>query len=272
MERLHDLSDVTFIIPFCLDSPARLRNVRLVVESLVRHFTTTVVVSEYDAISRLQLDHWPAPLRGRLCHQYFHNPEPYFQRTRSANLVARAVQTPYLAIYDADVLVETEQLLQAVAWLRDGRCRMSLPFANRVIWIPRDDVPALGSCPTDAELAALPYPTSDDTQIFVGLVGLLNTRAFLKAGLMNEHFRAWGYEEMELYIRLLKLGYRILRTGGRAYHLGHGNAGHSGPDHPEFLNNQREYHRILALNPDELRREIASWPWLPRVGHTRAAA
>ena len=70
-----------------------------------------------------------------------------------------------------------------------------------------------------------------------------------------------GFEEMELYIRLLKLGFRVLRTSGRAYHLGHPDGGNSSSEHPHFLDNRREYHKVLSLNPADLRQYVSTWPW-----------
>jgi GT2 family glycosyltransferase len=110
-------------------------------------------------------------------------------------------------------------------------------------------------------LASCGSSNRGDDHLFLGLINLVRMDCFTEAGLMNEHFRSWGYEEMELHMRFRQLGYRILRTGGLAYHLGHGDAGDSGPYHPYFAANRREYHRICALNPDELRAEIAGWPW-----------
>ena len=43
-----DLSDCTFIIPLKIDSPARERNIELVLAYLTSNFITTIVVTEAD--------------------------------------------------------------------------------------------------------------------------------------------------------------------------------------------------------------------------------
>lgn len=255
---MQNLSDMTFIIPFSLDSADRLRNLQIVSEYLLKHFDTTILIAEYAAHQKLTPDDLPQD--ERLIHRFYRNPKPYFQRTRSVNLAVQDIDTPYFAIYDTDVLLPPAQVVAAVELLRAGECTMCLPFANRMMWIPREDVSALQP-PTPAKLAAFDYPVSDDSFIFVGLVNFLDKASFIEAGMMNEHFRSWGFEEMELYIRLLKLGYPVLRTGGIAYHLGHERGADSLPHNDYYAANQREYHKVMAMNPDDLRAYIASWEW-----------
>ncbi len=262
--RVHDLSDITFIIPFSFDLPERLRNLRIVTQFLTANFNSRIIVSEYDTVRRLRPALLPSSVRRSVRHLFFRNPNSYFQRTRSVNLACSEVDTPLLAVCDADVLLMTAQYVEGVTALREGRCDMCLPFENRVMWIPRDDVPAIMPVPDDRMLSGLSHETSDDSHVFFGLICLLNTQSFLDAGMMNEHFKSWGYEEMEFHMRLLKLGYRIRHTGGLAYHLGHGNGGDTGPEHEHYTNNMREYHRVLYSNVEDLHAYIASWPWAGR--------
>ena len=113
--------------------------------------------------------------------------------------------------------MQTWQYEQAITLLRDGCCDMALPFANRVMWVPSEHVADLRREVSDERLDALTYEVSDDAYIFLGLIHLSNTRSFKHVrhdG--NERFRSWGYEEMEFYVRLLKLGFRVRRTYGQA--------------------------------------------------------
>jgi hypothetical protein len=41
-----DLSDVTFTIPFKLDTPERLRNVNIIIDFLNKNFTTNILLCE----------------------------------------------------------------------------------------------------------------------------------------------------------------------------------------------------------------------------------
>lgn len=260
---LAKLADLSFIIPFRLDLSERLRNLVLVCAHLSDRFGSPIIVAEYDQQRRLQLDLLPHALRRRVRHLFLESP-PAFQRTRSVNLAARHVDTPLMAICDCDVLLPTRQYLDGAQLLRDGACAMCLPFENRVMWIPRDEVPRLDGSTGDSVLEGLAYPVSEDDHIFLGLISMLRTETFFTAGQMNENFLSWGYEEMEFYIRLLKLGYGVMRSSGRAYHLGHGNGGDTGPAHAFFEDNRREYHRVLALNPADLRNYIDTWPWVQK--------
>jgi uncharacterized membrane protein YobD (UPF0266 family) len=269
---MHDLRDVTFIVPFALDSEDRLRNLKISTEYLVSHFLTNIVISEYADKPRLSLKNWSPALKRNIRHEFFQNSNPYFQRTRSVNLAVKTITTPYFAIYDSDVLLKTGQYLQAAALLRSRKADMVLPFSNRVMWIQDDGVTALPSGISDTTLASLAYPVSDDSYIFLGLVNFINRQSFLAAGMMNENFRAWGFEEMELYMRMIKLGYNVLRTPGLAYHLDHYRGGGSNAEHAYYQANQQEYHRILALNPDEMRGYIRTWSWLEEEEPERRGA
>jgi len=257
-----DLSDVTFVIPFCLDSASRLTNLRTVLEFVLGRFDTSIIVSELDQQPKLKLDFLPPELRRKILHRFHQNDSRAFSRSRSVNLATAEIVTPYLVINDADVLLQTQQYLDGVTLLRDGACDMALPYANRVMWIPTEDVATLQQDLSDERLAGLKYTVSDDSYIFLGLIGLLDTQAFKRAGMMNERFRSWGFEEMELYIRLLKFGFRVLRTSGYAYHLGHPKTTNSSSRHPHYIDNVREYHKVFALNPRDLREYVKSWPWV----------
>jgi hypothetical protein len=257
-----DLSDVTFVIPFAMDSPDRLRNLHITTRFLLRNFSTHILISEYAAEPKLDLRQWSMPARHSIQHHFFQNPHPYFQRTRSVNLAVKTISTPFFVIYDSDVLLCTRQYIEAAMLLRGRNADMCLPFSNRVMWIPQEGVESLPTPVNDDVLDGLRYEVSDDRHIFLGLVNFLNTRSFIESGMMNEHFKSWGYEEMELYMRLIKLGYSVLRTSGLAYHLDHYRGSDSSANHEYFEHNQQEYHRILAHNPDDLRRYTLSWPWL----------
>lgn len=195
---MRDLKDVTFVIPFALDSEDRLRNLKISTEYLLSHFQTNIVISEYAGNSHLELDSWSPAARRHIRHEFFQNANPYFQRARSVNLAVRTINTPYFAVYDSDVLLKTGQYLQAAALLRSRKADMVLSFANRVMWIPAQGVTELPNGISDTTLASLEDPISDDSYIFLGLVNFINRQSFLKAGMMNENFRAWGFEEMEL--------------------------------------------------------------------------
>jgi predicted glycosyltransferase involved in capsule biosynthesis len=269
---MHDLNDVTFVIPFALDSEDRLRNLKISTEYLLTHFQTNIVISEYADRSRLSLDQWSPAMTRNIRHEFFPNSNPYFQRTRSVNLAVKTITTPYFVIYDSDVLLKTGQYLQAAALLRSRKADMVLPFANQVMWIPEQEVNMLPRRISDTTLASLEYVLSDDSYIFLGLVNFINRQSFLNAGMMNEKFRAWGFEEMELYMRLVKLGYSVLRTPGLAYHLDHYRGAGSNAEHDYYQANQQEYHRILALNPDEMRGYIRTWNWVEEDESERKGA
>ncbi|MEM5785943.1 MAG: hypothetical protein AAGU11_01415, partial [Syntrophobacteraceae bacterium] len=171
--RRQDLSDITFIIPFSYDLPERLRNLKIVTNFLVEHFETNIIVSEYDSVPRLSPK--ALPPKRNIRHFFFEKPECWFERSRSVNLGSREVSTPYLAICDTDVLLESHHYIEGIKMLREDKCDLYLPFANRVMWIPAEEVKSLESRMDDETLASLNYNISDNSYIFLGLINFIST-------------------------------------------------------------------------------------------------
>jgi hypothetical protein len=85
-----DLSDVTFIIPFRMDSAARLTNLKTVLEWISSRFETSIIVSELDQQSRFNADIVRPDLRPSFRHCFCPDSGRFFSQTRACSPPASA--------------------------------------------------------------------------------------------------------------------------------------------------------------------------------------
>jgi hypothetical protein len=93
----------------------------------------------------------------------------------------------------------------------------------------------------------------------VGGAVFYKKNSFLSGGLENENFISYAPEDQERYYRFGKLGYKIQRIKGCLYHIDHYVGVNSYTQHPLYKANEKEYHRIRAIQ--DLKAEIETWPW-----------
>lgn len=252
-----DLRDFTIIIPFCATTHDRRRNLIVCLQRLLAVGHANIILSELSP----EKSNLPADYLASVTHVHAHDNDPLFNKSRAVNRAAKHVTTPYLIIHDADALIPAAQYAQAAKFVRHGSAAMALPYSNRVMYIPSESVESFTGYATDRDLANMKYRQSDDSCIFVGGVNFINRVQFRAAGMMNEYIRGWGFEDMELFMRFLKLGYAVRRTEGILYHMGHMVA-EDRYSHSAISENEQHYNRTLALNTDVLAKQVQSWPWV----------
>lgn len=214
----YDLQDVTFLLLVKLDTIERLENVLAVLDYLSDNFNTTLTlwnVASFDnnVLNRLI----PANVSYSFCQDY----DPILHRTKYLNKMIRSAQTPYVAVWDVDIVVAASQVVDAVELLHNG---------NEVVY-PYDtyfyDVPS--------PVKSMFYKTHDITTLFsyrdfmnplyfpypVGGAFIIRKETYVKSGLENEAFYGWGVEDGERFVRWNKLGLKIRRIDGPLFHLSH---------------------------------------------------
>lgn len=211
-----DLSDVTFLIPLRLDSVHRLENLLLTVGFLRRYFSCRIVVWEADC--------YPNGLVERCLpevdYRFIEDKDPVFYRTYYLNEMARQVATPYLSLWDTDVVTSPVQIMQAVEALRKGEARMAYPYDGRFAEV---SYPLRELYRKTEEIEVLLQHT-EKMKILCGISGgavFAEKDAYAEAGMENEHFYGWGAEDDERLVRWKNLGYKIFRATGMLFHLTH---------------------------------------------------
>lgn len=254
---------LTLIFTVRIDSKERLQNLR---STLAYYHQVTngshMIVLEAD--TEPKLDTIMAEEFPEADYIFVKDGNRVFHRTRYINAELRRVSTPNAAVIDADVVVPAPQLeLANRILLTDPQCAMVIPYDGRAIdhtpW--RSD---LFRKTRDAESLTM----CDGFQhlmfghMSVGGAYLANVERYHRLGWENENFNGWGCEDHERFHRLDILGHKPRVISGKIHHLNHPRGINSGNViESVVLATKREYCRVCAMNPEQLRAYVDSWTW-----------
>lgn len=242
----HLLNDVTFIIPYYMDSKERYENLCAVYEFISQKFTTNIIVVRYagsgsktpvynkkDKVNNLHIPGW--------------NGE--FHRTKAINEGIEMARTKYISIYDTDCIFLTSSILEAVDMLREG-ASLVYPYGGKFVDIKRSYI-------KEGVIEELHSYTVNS----YGGACFLNREDYISCGMENENLAgAWCHDDVERYERVNKLGYKVRRVlDGVCYHIQHpvSDASKSNPSDTEYM-------KIKNMRKSELQEYIKTWPWLQR--------
>ncbi len=112
----HDLSQITFVIPFFYDSPERLENLNCILKFLRTNFETNVIIVESGSIKVEDMPNgWIYTTIGTK-KLFTKVDDGIFYRTKQINIGIKAAKTPFVAIYDTDVILDVESVKLAYVW------------------------------------------------------------------------------------------------------------------------------------------------------------
>ncbi|GAB3967323.1 hypothetical protein GCM10028806_09470 [Spirosoma terrae] len=253
----HNLSDVTFIIPVFIDSESRLINLYTVVSYLSKYFNSNIILIESGAESRINVS-----FLNDSCHYIFHeNPDPLFHRTHAINTAVKLCLTPIVGVFDCDVVLSIDQILESVSFIRSNQYDLVYPYDGEFI-----NVDSLYKNMFSKILDIKLLIDNRDkfwtlTKRSYGGAFFISKKLYSKAGLENENFRSWGPEDLERKKRMLILGYRLKRIDGPIFHLIHDRK-----DNSKYTSNLKgvyfdEYFSICNMRKPELLSYISSWSW-----------
>lgn len=258
-----DLRDTSFLIPVRIDSDDRLENLYIICKYLHLHFDAPVILVEADGVSKINKSLLPEEVD----YHFVEDASPIFHRTKYNNMLIRLSETPYVALYDTDVVFQTSQLLSAITWLRSGKCQMAYPYDGN-FWGVDILMKAMFSKILDPILFEnnLGKLSIGSERSYGGCV-FLNKMAYISAGMENEHLTSWGPDDVERWKRMLLLGYTIKRVSGNLYHLPHPRTANSGYSNiQERINLTNEYLKICSMEKHQLENYIETWDWKNQVG------
>lgn len=245
----HDLSNVTFVIPYHRDSDDREENFHCIIKYLFDNFETNIVVVE-------EGKKHPMPVLPIQNYDRQYKFVPYhidgiFYRTKVINEGIKLVKTPYLCIYDADVIMPPEQYVAA----RDRLLGSDVvyPYGGHFYDIDRSYI-------KDGII-------KEHRSYAVNSVGgavFMRTDIYWEAGLENQNIVGWGHEDNERYKRMQILEYNIARVDGPCYHISHQRGINSSNKNPYDAANAKEWDRIRMMRKNVLQEEIKSWTWCQR--------
>ncbi len=218
MEKI-DFRDLTFLVPVRLDSIIRLENLLVSIDSISKTFDTNIYVLESSSYKNGILEQI---LPSNVEYVFVEDKDPIFYRTYYLNYMARIVHTDYLAIWDADVIIDDRQQIEAVDALRNCHYDVAFPYDGhfydtseiiREVYLTTKDVAVLFD-----NIGKMSLPYGHHTN---GGAIFLNRESYVNAGMENENFYGWTPEDVERFVRWKNLGYKIFRSEGPLFHLTH---------------------------------------------------
>lgn len=241
-----DLKDVTFAIPVKYDHDDRRRNLEYVIAYLQRNFDTNIIVCEQggDFFKYLQYS-----------VGYLNFDCPIFFRTRMINWMVKESRTKIIFNWDADVVAPVSQIISSVERLRGG-ADFVYPYDGRFYQVGYSD-----SLEADINFAGTNFNCSLFKEESVGGAIGFKKESFAKAGMENENFQRYGFEDNERFVRFNKLGFKVERETGPLFHIEHFRGNNSNLKNPHYIINRSEYNRVSAMTKKELESYVATWKW-----------
>ena len=204
-----------------------------------------------------------------------------FHRTKYLNSMLATVETPFVVNHDADVIVPRHEMLTALGLLRilpevdfvypyghmdDSKSLLRIVREDESTWINFVKCTLLGDFSSVLiDGCTFAYNAAYGQSIFA------KTSSYISAGGENEQFVSWGAEDVERYVRFVKLGYGVARVhGGYVFHLEHERGTDSSSKNPNFKNNEDLWKQIQPMTPAELESYYQSSPYVSIRGWTVA--
>lgn len=221
-----DLTDITFLLLIRLDSIQRLENILLVTERLTYYFDTNIHVREVDNYDNGILK---SLLSRKIQYVFVEDKDPVLYKTRHFNRMLQSVTTPYLAIWDADIIPDKKAILECVEQLRSNKANVVYPYNGICYNIP-EPIKSLYFKKKDIRVLYRHISKMEKlyTHALVGGAMIMDTEKYRQAGGENEKHYGWGNDDFDRYYRFIGLGYTVYRFNTQLFHLCHirGNNSH----------------------------------------------
>lgn len=212
--------DLMFLIPVHIDSIERIENILAICKNISR-LDTRILICEVNYFNNHILEKLIAKEHS-ISYVFFEDRDPIFHRTRYINEAVKYINTPFVAIWDSDVVVDNIQITNSLEALRNNNYDISFPFDGdffdvdkifREQFLKTNNIKLLKSYKRYLKLL---YGKN-----FVGGGILVNKERYIDGGLENERFYGWGPEDLDRFKKWKHLGYNIHRSEGCMFHLWH---------------------------------------------------
>lgn len=173
-------------------------------------------------------------------------------RTAYYNRIINDVSSPYIALWDVDVVIDSNAIAEAASKLRSKSFDVALPYNGFVFETPLI-IKKLFLQESDLQVLYRHVAKMDtlyNNNQCVGGAIFIDRVLFIKAGLENERHYGWGNDDFDRYARFLAQGYRIYRVNTPLFHLNHPR-GHNSKFHSyiSYKNSTRELMNIKKVSP-----------------------
>lgn len=253
-----DLTDVSFLIPIRIDSEERLENLRIVANYLYKEFKTNIIILEADSEQKVDVSKLPDEVE----FHFIKDNEPLFHRTKYNNQLIALSKTPFISLYDTDIVLPINQVVESIIQLRGGVVDAIYPYDGRFVSV---DILMKNMYAKLLDVKFLEVNKGKHniaTERSYGGCVFLNKRSFIAAGGENENLSSWGPDDIERKRRMQNLGYKVERVEGNLYHLPHPRSANSGyADLQQRTKLMDEYFKVCRMTAADLKSYVNIWPW-----------
>lgn len=250
-----ELADTTIIIPFKpqQDSTERVDNLVLVLDYLTSITDCKIILVTQGS---LEIPNYPQV-------QILNCPSStkYVEKSKKLNFGVKNTNSKYVIQHDADLLLQPSVYKKIHQSFRQG-VDFFYPYSGRVVNIntPSKQMTNIvrqeRNCPVGSYTLLHQFNPK-------GGIFCWNKQFYYKIGMFNEKFVGYGYQDWQIYQRIVKLGYTVPRFKKVLYHLNHQRTKlNSGGDKKSWLVNKSIYDRTMNLSKQQLIQEIKSWHWV----------
>lgn len=223
---MESINELTILILFRADSVRRIYNLLAVIDYLMQFPNLKIYVREADTVNHHLLDKL---LPKYVDYEFIVDRDTILHKTSHFNDMLRNVTTPFIGIWDTDVIPYKSSFNECFDALVDDRASLALPYN--------------GLCFDTSEIIADLYLQNYDFSILdqnkqmmrplqnhrlTGGAVLMNRKDFISLGAENENYYGWGDDDFDRYIRFMNSGKKIFRSDTPLFHLSHPRGVNSG--------------------------------------------
>jgi len=252
----YPLKDLTFLIPLRADSIIRIENMLMSIRYLLKHFDTNIYILHSSAYENGILHRI---LDKSIRYSFIEDYDTIFYRTKYLNQMTLSASTPFVAIWDTDVIIDKNQIIDGIIKLREGY-DIVYPYDGhfydttdiiRELFLKTRDVKVLSK--NKAKMGLI-YGTD-----MKGGAMFVNRDSYIKAGMENENFYGWGPEDFERYERWKILNYKVYQSPGCLYHLTHSRSNNSTFRSMEQMKDSNKERQLTSFsNKEEILKKMTS--------------
>ncbi|MBR5842087.1 MAG: hypothetical protein IKY64_05670 [Bacteroidaceae bacterium] len=252
----------TFVIPIRIDCEERVRNLRTVVDWLIP-LCAPILILEADKEQHISFDTFGNNSNNLLSVHFVKDEERVFHRTHYINELIKLAKTPFVAVWDADIIIDREQILRAVCYyLIEERYTLICPYNKECAYL-NEHMSHIFSANHNIDFLHHKKLKSYIGRPVCGGAYIVNKRLYNSIGGENENFIGWGPEDAERIRRTQIMGHKMgwIEDGNCAYHLYHPQNENSRFFSEETaLSTRQEFIKVCSMNREELSEYIKTMP------------
>lgn len=214
-----NIPELTFLIAIRIDSIERLENLILSVGFLQKYFSTNIYILEAASFNSGIVQKY---FNRSVKYEFIEDCDPIFHRTKYFNHMIASCPTEYIALWDADIIVNKSAILEGLDLLRNKQYDVVYPYDTNFYEVPTilRNIFARNKNILFLEKSLSKMKKLYDCPMVGGGV-MINKEKFIEAGMENENYYGWGNDDWDRYYRFIQLNYSISHTNNVLFHLTH---------------------------------------------------